>query len=206
MRLKMAGALIPVLLRAIKLQRCRIVVRGILGQYQYYCMFCLVTHIVGSNFKIKRSLGSAINGCSTLWSISMKFKINAYQHFYLTGPNFQEIWKSQSLKIFTFKKKCHYFCTGVYETATPEYRDCHVKMWHVHTLMWWTIPTWRTHKYFLHTDILPHINKVECIIWIFHQAKTVRWWNNHSSNTTHSSPHPTLRQATFISHYIRMCR
>ena len=28
-------------------------VRGILGQYQYYCMLCLVTHIVGSNLKSK---------------------------------------------------------------------------------------------------------------------------------------------------------
>ena len=44
----------------------------------------------------------------------MKFNINAYQHFYLKHTKFQEIWKSQSLKIFTFKKKCHYFCTGVY--------------------------------------------------------------------------------------------
>ena len=35
----------------------------------------------------------------------MEFKINAYQHFYLKGPNFQEIWKNQSLEIFTFKKK-----------------------------------------------------------------------------------------------------
>ena len=55
-RLKMAGAVIPVLLRAIRaitLHRCRIVVRGILGQYQYYCMFCLVTNIVGSNLKSK---------------------------------------------------------------------------------------------------------------------------------------------------------
>ena len=56
MRLKMAGALIPVLFRAIRaitLQRCRIVVRGILEQYQYYCMFCLVTNVVGSNLKSK---------------------------------------------------------------------------------------------------------------------------------------------------------
>ena len=54
MRLKIAGALIPVLLtakRAITPQRCRIVVRGILGQYQYHCMFYLVTNIVGSNLK-----------------------------------------------------------------------------------------------------------------------------------------------------------
>ena len=101
MRLKMAGALILVLLRtirAIKLQRCRIVVLTWKRQ-------------------IKRPLGSVINGCSTLWSISMTFNINAYQHFYLKGPNFQEIWKSQNLKIFTFKKKCHYFCTGVYMCA-----------------------------------------------------------------------------------------
>ena len=54
-----------------------------------------------------RSLGSAINGCSMLWSISIKFNVNANQHFYLKGPNFQEIWKSQSLKIFTFKNKAN---------------------------------------------------------------------------------------------------
>ena len=60
MRLKMTGALIPVLLRAIRaitLKRCRIVVRGILGQYQYYCMFCLVTNIVGSDLKSKNQRG-----------------------------------------------------------------------------------------------------------------------------------------------------
>ena len=44
----------------------------------------------------------------------MKFSINAKQHFYLKLPNFQEIRKIQSVKIFIFKKKCHYFCTGVY--------------------------------------------------------------------------------------------
>ena len=43
----------PVLLSAITLQHCHIVVRGILGQYQYYYMFCLVTHIAGSNLKSK---------------------------------------------------------------------------------------------------------------------------------------------------------
>ena len=48
----------------------------------------------------------------------MKVYINAYQHLYLKGPNFQEIWKSQNLKIFTFKKKCHYFCTGVYVSVS----------------------------------------------------------------------------------------
>ena len=117
MRLKMAGALIPVLLRAITLQRCRIVAQGILGQYQYYCMFCLVTHIVGSNLKSKNQ---EVSGFSDQWVLNAMvdfneiLDINAYQHFYLKGPNFQEIWKSQSLKIFTFKKKCHYFCTGVY--------------------------------------------------------------------------------------------
>ena len=44
----------------------------------------------------------------------MKFTINTYQHFYFECPNFQEIWKSLSLKILTFTKKCHYFCTRVY--------------------------------------------------------------------------------------------
>ena len=121
MRLKMAGALIPVLLRAITPQRCRIVVRDILGQYQYYCMFCLVTHIVCSNLKSKNQ---KVSGFSDQWVLNamvdlMKFNINAYQHFYLTHPNFQDIWKSQSSKIFPFKKKCHYFCTGVYIKLSP---------------------------------------------------------------------------------------
>ena len=45
----------------------------------------------------------------------MKFTINAYRHFYFECQNFQEIWKSLSLKIVTLiKEKCHYFCTGVY--------------------------------------------------------------------------------------------
>ena len=94
-------------MRAITLQRCRIVLRGILGQYQYYYMFCLVTHIVGSNLKLKNQevSGFSINGCSTLWSISMKFNMNNYQPFYLKDPNFHEICKSQSLKIVTFKIK-----------------------------------------------------------------------------------------------------
>ena len=112
MRLKMAGALIPVLLRAIRaitLQRCRIVVRGILGQYQYYCMFCLVTNIVCSNLKSKNQ---EVSGFSDQ---------NAYQHFCLKGPNFHDIWKSQSSKISTFKKKCHYFCTGVYTMGIIEH-------------------------------------------------------------------------------------
>ena len=48
-----------------------------------------------------------------------------YQHFYLKHPNFQEILKSQSLKIFTFKKKCHYFCTGVYTCKLITY-SCNI--------------------------------------------------------------------------------
>ena len=61
LRLKMAGALIPVLLRAITLPRCRIAVWGILGQYQYFCMFSLVTHIVGSNLKSKHQEVSGLS-------------------------------------------------------------------------------------------------------------------------------------------------
>ena len=68
MRLKMTGALIPVLLRAITLQHCRIVVRGILGQYQYYCMFCLVTHTVGSNLKSKTQ---EVSGFSDQWVLNV---------------------------------------------------------------------------------------------------------------------------------------
>ena len=76
MRLNMAGALIPVLLRAIRaitLQRCRIVVRGILGQYQYYCMFCLVTNIVGSNLKSKNQ---EVSGFSDQWVLNAMVDFN----------------------------------------------------------------------------------------------------------------------------------
>ena len=69
----MAGALIPVLLRAITLQHCRIVVRGILGHYQYYCMFCLVTHIVGSNLKSKNQ---EVSGFSDQWMLNAKVDFN----------------------------------------------------------------------------------------------------------------------------------
>ena len=78
-------------------------------------MFCLVTHIVSSNLKSKNQ---EVSGFSDQWVLNAmvdfnEIKIIAYQHFYFKHQNFQEIWKSQTLKIFTFKKKCHYFCTGV---------------------------------------------------------------------------------------------
>ena len=76
MRLKMAGALIPILLRAIRaitLQRCRIIVRGILGQYQYYCMFCLVTNLVGSNLKSKNQ---EVSGFSDQWVLNAMVDFN----------------------------------------------------------------------------------------------------------------------------------
>ena len=73
MRLKMAGALIPVLLRAITLQRRRIVVRGISRQYQYYWMFCLVTDIVGSNLKSKNQ---EVSGFSDQLVLNAKVDFN----------------------------------------------------------------------------------------------------------------------------------
>ena len=74
----MAGALIPVLLRAIiTLQRCRIVARGILGQYQYYCMFCLVTHIVGSKSKSKNQEVSVF---SDQWLLNAMVDFNEILH------------------------------------------------------------------------------------------------------------------------------
>ena len=75
MRIKMTGALIPVLLRAITLQHCRIVVRGILEQYQlqYYCMFCLVTHTVGSNFESKNQ---EVSGFSDQWVLNAVVNFN----------------------------------------------------------------------------------------------------------------------------------
>ena len=72
-RLEMTGALIPVLLRTITLHRCRIVVRGLLGQYQYYCMFYLVAHIVGSNFKLKIQ---EVSGFSNQWVLNAMVDFN----------------------------------------------------------------------------------------------------------------------------------
>ena len=69
----MAGALIPVLLGAITFQRCRIVVRGILGQFHYYFMFCLVTHIVGSNLKAKNQ---KVSGFSDQWVFNATVDFN----------------------------------------------------------------------------------------------------------------------------------
>ena len=61
----------------------------------------------------------------------MKFKINANQHFYLKHTNFQEIWNSQSLKIVTFKKECHYFCTGVYQQNSHKWQTWELSFqWH----------------------------------------------------------------------------
>ena len=77
MRLKMAGALIPVLLGAITLQLCRIVVRGIFGQFEYYCMFCLVTYIVGSNLKSKNQ---EVSGFSDQWVLNATVDFNEIQH------------------------------------------------------------------------------------------------------------------------------
>ena len=116
MRLKMTGALIPVLLsaiRAITPQRCRIVVWGILGQYQYYCMFCLVTNIVGSNLKSKKQ---EVSGFSDQWVLNAVVDFNESLHKCLPTLLFERPKFSRSLKIFTFKKKCHYFCTGVYSS------------------------------------------------------------------------------------------
>ena len=77
MRIKMDGALIPVLLGSITLQRCRIVVWGILGQFQFYCMFCLVTHIVGSNLKSKNQ---EVSGFSDQWVFNATVDFNEIQH------------------------------------------------------------------------------------------------------------------------------
>ena len=76
MHLKKAGAPIPVLLRAIRaiaLQHCRIAVRGILGQYQNFSMFCLVTNIVGSNLKSKNP---EVSGFSDQWVLNSMADFN----------------------------------------------------------------------------------------------------------------------------------
>ena len=103
MRLKMAGALIPVLLRAIraiKLQRCRIVVRGTLGQYQYYCMFCLVTNIVGSDLKSKNQ---EVSGFSDQWVLNAIVDFNDILHKCLPTLLFQRAKFSRNLKKSKFE-------------------------------------------------------------------------------------------------------
>ena len=42
-------------------------VQGILEQYQYYCMFCLVTNIVRSNLKSKNQ---EVSGFSDQWVLN----------------------------------------------------------------------------------------------------------------------------------------
>ena len=103
MRLKMAGALIPVLLRAIRaitLQRCRIVVRGILGQYQYYCMFCLVTNIVGSNLKSKNQ---EVSGFSDQLVLNAMVDFNEIKHKCLPTLLFERPKFSRNLKKSKFE-------------------------------------------------------------------------------------------------------
>ena len=98
MRLKMAGALIPVLLsaiRAITPQRCRIVVWGILAQYQYYCMFCLVTNIVSSNLKSKKQ---EVSGFSDQWVFNAMVDFNESLHKCLPTLLFERPKFSRNLK------------------------------------------------------------------------------------------------------------
>ena len=103
-RLEMTGALIPVLLRAITLQHCRIVVRGILGQYQYYCMFYLVTHIVGSNLKSKNQ---EVSGFSDQWVLNDIVDFNEIWHKCLSTLLFETPKFSRNLKKSKFKKFSH---------------------------------------------------------------------------------------------------
>ena len=54
-----------------------------------------------------------INGCLTLWSISQKFNIKAYQHFYLKRPHFFfKLNKSKFENVHTFKKSAITFAQG----------------------------------------------------------------------------------------------
>ena len=100
MRPKMSGALIPVLLRAITLQCCRIVVLGILGKYQYCCMFCLVTHIVGSNLKSKNQ---KVSGFSDEWVLNAIVDFNEIYHIYLSTLLFETLKFSRNLKKWKFE-------------------------------------------------------------------------------------------------------
>ena len=100
MRLKMARALIPVLLREITLQRYRIAVRGILGQYQNYCMFCLVTHIVGSNLKSKNQ---EVAGFGDQWVLNAMVDFNEISHKCLPTLLFETPKFSRNLKKSKFE-------------------------------------------------------------------------------------------------------
>ena len=96
----------------------------------------------------------------------MKFNINAYQYFYFKHPNFQEIWKSESLKMFTFEKKCHYFCTGVY-TFWPYNAYVHHSEHFLNRcrlIAYWTQRNTLTFQS-KHTNILPR--KCTCKQWPF---------------------------------------
>ena len=70
---RMAGALLIVPLRALTLQRCRIGVGGILGQYQYYCVLCLVTHNAGFNVK---STNQEVSGFGDQWGFNVIVDFN----------------------------------------------------------------------------------------------------------------------------------
>ena len=119
MRLKMSGALIPVLLRAITLQRCRIVLRGFLWQYQYYCMFCLIKHIVGSNLKSKNQ---EVSGFSDQWVLNVKVDFNEISHECLPTLQFESTKFSRNLKKskfenFHIKKSTITFAQGCNEIS-----------------------------------------------------------------------------------------
>ena len=98
--LEKTGALIPFLFRAITLQRCRIVVRGIWGQYQYYCMFCLVTYIVGSNLKSKNQ---EVSGFSDQWVVNAIADFNEIWHKCLPTLLFETPKVSRNLKKSKFE-------------------------------------------------------------------------------------------------------
>ena len=100
MRLKMARALIPVLLREITLQRCCIAVRGILGQYQYYFMFCLVTHIAGSNLKSKNQ---EVSEFVDQWVLNAMVDFNEILHKCLQTLLYQTPKFSRNLKKSKFE-------------------------------------------------------------------------------------------------------
>ena len=82
-RIEITGAPIPFPLRAITLQRCRIVYGAFSGQYDYqkYCMFCLVTHNVGSNLILKNQ---EVSGFSDQRALNAMVDSNEIYHKWLS--------------------------------------------------------------------------------------------------------------------------
>ena len=73
---------------------------GHLGQYQYYCMFSLVTNIVGSNMKSKNQ---EVSGFSDQWVLNAMVDFNEIYHKRLPTLLFERPKFSRNLKKSKFE-------------------------------------------------------------------------------------------------------